>query len=78
MNRRRRADARHGAPPHTLRGLRPCDPEEKPFYEKKVFESEEALPLVGSGQWKLSRCLLSPRVTFSFDPTETGPGYILK
>ena len=50
----------------------------KPSYEKGVGGSLAALPLVGIGQWLLSRCLLRDRVTFSFDSTETGPGYILK
>ncbi len=71
------AAPRHGALPHTPRGLRPCDPE-KPSYENVVFEGALSLPLVGPLMYMLFGWLSRPRVTFSFDPTETGLGYIVK
>ena len=78
---RQQADCvRHGAPPQTRRGLRPCDPE-KPSYEKKT--SDVHLPPVGrarvvSVSMSLNRCFSRPRVTFLSDPTDTRFGYIFK
>ena len=37
-----------------------------------------ALPLVGIEMYTLFGCLSRPWVTFSFGPTETGLGYIVK
>ena len=54
--------APHGAPPHTRRGLRPCDPEN--HSEKKETESVLALPLVGTETYTLFGCLPRPWVTF--------------
>jgi hypothetical protein len=50
----------------------------KNFPMKKEFESVVALPLVGPELYTLFGCLSRPWVTFSFDPTETGLGYIIK
>lgn len=45
---------------------------------KEELESVVALPLVGPELYTLFGCLSRPWVTFSFDPTETGLGYIIK
>jgi len=45
---------------------------------KEELESVIALPLVGPESYTLFGCLSRPWVTFSFDPTETGLGYIIK
>jgi len=37
-----------------------------------------ALPLVGTATYTSFGCLPRPPVTFSFGPTETGLGYIVK
>jgi hypothetical protein len=67
-----------GAPPRTPRGLRPCDPpwENQTSHEGKT--NAHSLPLVGADLYTLFGCLSRPWVTFSFDPTETGLGYIVK
>ena len=50
----------------------------KNFPLKEELESVVALPLVGPEMYTLFGCLWRPWVTFSFDPTETGLGYIIK
>ena len=78
MRTRRQAGcARHRALPRTPRGLRPCDPENPPMKDGK-FEAFVPLPLVGPEEYTLLGCLPRLRVTFSIDPTETAPGYIIK
>ena len=50
----------------------------KNLSEKKESESVIPLPLVGTETYTLFGCLSRPWVTFSFGPTETGLGYIVK
>jgi hypothetical protein len=70
------AAPRHRAPPRTLRGLGPCDPEKLSYEnERRRFVS---LPLVGTESYRLIGCMFPIRVTFLADPTETDPGYIVK
>jgi hypothetical protein len=45
---------------------------------KVVFEGSLPLPLVGPQTYTLFGWLSCPRVTFSFDPSETGLSYIVK
>ena len=54
---------RHRAPPRTLRGLRPCDPENHPI--KTKMRRTVSLPLVGTESYRLIQVYVSP------------PGYIL-
>jgi hypothetical protein len=57
-------------------GSAPATRENLPL--KEELESVVALPLVGPEPYTLFGCLSRPWVTFSFDPTETGLGYIIK
>ena len=57
-------------------GSAPATRENLPL--KEELESVVALPLVGPESYTLFGCLLRPWVTFLFDPTETGLGYIIK
>ena len=50
----------------------------KTFLRKKNLRVSCPLPLVGTETYTLSGCLSRPWVTFSFGPTETGLGYIIK
>jgi hypothetical protein len=65
-----------GLRPVTRGGSAPATRKKLPV--KEELESVVALPLVGHGSYTLFGCLSRPWVTFSFDPTETGLGYIIK
>ena len=57
-------------------GCAPATP--KTFLRRKNLGSVVTLPLVGTGMYTSFGCLSRPWVTFSFGPTETGLGYIVK
>jgi hypothetical protein len=57
-------------------GCAPATP--KTFLRKTNLRVSCPLPLVGTETYTLFGCLSRPWVTFSFGPTETGLGYIVK
>jgi hypothetical protein len=70
------AAPRMGLRPIPGGGAAPATP--KTFLRKKNLRVSYPLPLVGTETYTLFGCLSRPWVTFSFGPTETGLGYIIK
>ena len=70
------AAPRMGLRPIPGGGCAPAPP--KTFLRKKNLRVSCPLPLVGTETYTLFGCLSRPWVTFSFGPTETGLGYIIK
>ena len=70
------AAPRMGLRPIPGGGCAPAPP--KTFLRKKNLRVSCPLPLLGTETYTLFGCLSRPWVTFSFGPTETDLGYIIK